>query len=1414
MANSIRENDMKNEWVIIWGGPREILREVLQFIRREQVRVCAGKAEWILDNDCHAIYLQTEGGLHKKDGVPWGYPFQKIVLRFPDIRIKVAYLAEPNAGLQTLFAGSETPDDSLISNLEAELGETAKEEAEVTESDEVEDKLLFDPNCDNALRIETAVRAKLNLDTGVLDAASLESIKKLKLGNCGLQDLSSIGDRLSGLKSLDLNINAIAELAPLTKLTKLKKLNLNTNNISRLNPLAELDELECLRLNSNQITDLKPLEKLDELEVLSLNTNFISDLWPLEHLDELEELHLSTNQITDLGPLSGLSELRELSLNKNQIANLQPLTNLSDLRVLRLSQNRITDLSPLYGLDKLEDIWLKNNPGLTEDGIDGLKRALPDCNIYHDYAVENEGAIEASTEPNPFQDCPAFSQLIEKYGLDANEIQQLDHLELPAGDVTSIKFLSALPALRSLDLDDNHISDLTPLIHCPQLESLSLNNNTVSDLTPLAGLEKLQRLEIQDNLVQDLSPLTGLQSLEILCIQNNRVQDKTVLDGLPNLKRVFDADNPCAGKPTEEEPGEVVEANSTPSADLEQEFLNVVAERLGYPIEKVNLDSQLSEDLGVELIDLEDLRLDINQHWNVEISDEDIQKVQTCRDLFQFVAEGMEESAVEENGEEVGQTDESEEPDTDTLADPEAEIDDDSEAEDEDNVEEKVLTREIAEQYIADEDSFDLYEFTRIDDAAAESLTKHEGDLWLNGLTELSGAAAESLTKHEGDLYLNGLTELSDAAAESLAKHEGTLYLDGLPELSDAAAESLAKHEGELWLNGLTELSDAAAESLAKYEGELWLQGLTELSGAAAESLAKHEGTLYLDGLPELSDGAAESLAKHEGTLCLNGLTELSDAAAESLGKHEGDLWLQGLTELSGAAAESLAKHEGTLYLDGLPYLSDATAESLAKHEGELSLDGSLDGMSELSDAAIEALSKKDGTICWQDPKEWAEEFKQNRDNSDGDEDESDGELEDEDTEEEEECDPELVQALIDSVRAVDLDGVRKAIDQGAPANPDAEQCPVESIESKWGGKSPCNPLEFASLHGHVELLNLLIEKGATIDRWDDTSDLAVKGKHLDALLILKENCEPAEWEAKLFGNAEEVIKAGDLERLQLLIEAGLQPGSKPGEDDLLPLAQAAKAGQKEVIDYLLDHGADIHANQDEALYSALEADRGDIAEQLIEKGAMLERRLEDLKKIQLSTDSPTVIRLLEERGLSREGSPTEWEEALKEYARSTCAESDDISDDNSAEGEGDGDGGSDPEPDDNIPPSKDSETCPPPLPESENGKQVPPYPPLPKTSKDPVAPPVAVTETAAVEVEEEKLEIENRQTATGSPKPPPMSTKARPGAPISGAGSRSEPTRIQLPENLAPVDASEIQLSQGKAQALVDGKKNVDDDS
>ena len=83
---------------------------------------------------------------------------------------------------------------------------------------------------------------------------------------------------------------------------------------------------------------------------------------------------------------------------------------------------------------------------------------------------------------------------------------------------------------------------------------------------------------------------------------------------------------------------------------------------------------------------------------------------------------------------------------------------------------EKRLTEEIAEQFLADEESVNLKEFTALDDDAAESLSKHKGDLWLNGLTSLSDAAAESLSKHEGKIVLD-LDDLPTSVVEILRQH-------------------------------------------------------------------------------------------------------------------------------------------------------------------------------------------------------------------------------------------------------------------------------------------------------------------------------------------------------------------------------------------------------------------------------------------------------------------------------------------------------------------------------------------------------------------------------------------------------------------------------------------------------------------
>ena len=86
--------------------------------------------------------------------------------------------------------------------------------------------------------------------------------------------------------------------------------------------------------------------------------------------------------------------------------------------------------------------------------------------------------------------------------------------------------------------------------------------------------------------------------------------------------------------------------------------------------------------------------------------------------------------------------------------------------------EEKVLTKEIAEQFLADYRSVDLSEFTEIKDAAAESLSKYKGWLNLDGLTELSDFAAESLSskpKEELGINPDGL----NASAAKILRNAG-----------------------------------------------------------------------------------------------------------------------------------------------------------------------------------------------------------------------------------------------------------------------------------------------------------------------------------------------------------------------------------------------------------------------------------------------------------------------------------------------------------------------------------------------------------------------------------------------------------------------------------------------------------------
>jgi hypothetical protein len=153
-------------------------------------------------------------------------------------------------------------------------------------------------------------------------------------------------------------------------------------------------------------------------------------------------------------------------------------------------------------------------------------------------------------------------------------------------------------------------------------------------------------------------------------------------------------------------------------------------------------------------------------------------------------------------------------------------------------------------------------EFIKINDAVAEVLALHEGELSL-GLKELSAPIADALSKHKGGLSLSGLTEISDAAAESISRLQGDLSLGGLTEISDAVADSLSKHEGSLNLDGLSKLSTNIARSLSIRKGSLSLCELELLSAEEVEYLSNIEELHIEDGFRD-EDGNLKAAERTE----------------------------------------------------------------------------------------------------------------------------------------------------------------------------------------------------------------------------------------------------------------------------------------------------------------------------------------------------------------------------------------------------------------------------------------------------------------------------------------------------------------------------------------------------------------------
>ena len=219
--------------------------------------------------------------------------------------------------------------------------------------------------------------------TQINDLTPLSSLKKLSYLDLGYSKIKEITPLSSfeNLTELKLNDTQINDIKVLSSLTDLKKLYLSRTQINNIAALSSLTDLNELYLSRTQIKDIFPLSSLTNLTKLGLADTQVNDITPLSSLTDLTILYLSRTPISDISPLSLLTDLNWLELDDTQINDISPLSSLTKLTYLDLIGIKIYDITPLKSLKNLKTLKVNSN-SLTQDQIDELKDALPNCSIW------------------------------------------------------------------------------------------------------------------------------------------------------------------------------------------------------------------------------------------------------------------------------------------------------------------------------------------------------------------------------------------------------------------------------------------------------------------------------------------------------------------------------------------------------------------------------------------------------------------------------------------------------------------------------------------------------------------------------------------------------------------------------------------------------------------------------------------------------------------------------------------------------------------------------------------------------------------------------------------------------------------------------------------------------------------------
>lgn len=172
--------------------------------------------------------------------------------------------------------------------------------------------------------------------------------------------------------------------------------------------------------------------------------------------------------------------------------------DMENLVSLEYTENTITDVSGLEYAINLKELKLKIDVVTIEPLLD---LQIEKLTLVSDVSVQ-----------------PLLDEICK--------MQYLKYIDLTNCGISIIGYLSELPVIETLILDDNRISDLKNFQNLKTLRTLSLKNCNINDISGFYAFATLETLHIDNNKIEDISVLETMTGLRECTYDGNPIKSE------------------------------------------------------------------------------------------------------------------------------------------------------------------------------------------------------------------------------------------------------------------------------------------------------------------------------------------------------------------------------------------------------------------------------------------------------------------------------------------------------------------------------------------------------------------------------------------------------------------------------------------------------------------------------------------------------------------------------------------------------------------------------------------------------------------------------------------------------------------------------------------------------------------------